>query len=91
MNVENIRIESPGAGEKTWSVVVDADDIKVENNNSTTKLFVNDKLQDVYFAIIGNQKLTGKLSNGKEIKVAIGNTFKLKCCIFVDNELVLED
>jgi len=86
MKVENINLKSGN-----WSVDVDGNTIRLENKLSTVKLFVNEKMQDVYFGMIGAPHLTGKLPNGKEIKAVIGGDLKMHCCIFVDNELVLED
>lgn len=55
-------------------------------------IFVNDKLQDISSEISFWLHLTGKLSDGKEIKaVFVSNFSKVYCYIFVDNELVLED
>ena len=86
MKVENVNLKSGN-----WSVDVDGNTIKLENKLSTVKLFVNDKVQDVYFGMIGAPHLTGKLPNGKEVKAVIGGDLKMHCCIFVDNEMVLED
>ena len=86
MKVENVNLQSGN-----WSVDVDGNNIRLENKLSTVKLFINDKIQDVYFGMIGAPHLTGKLSNGKEVKAVIGGDLKMHCCIFVDNELVLED
>ena len=86
MKVENVNLKSGN-----WSVDVDGNTIRLENKLSTVKLFVNDKVQDVYFGMIGAPHLTGKLPNGKEVKAGIGGDLKMHCCIFVDNELVLED
>ena len=86
MKVENVNLKSGN-----WSVDVDGNTIRLENKLSTVKLFVNDKVQDVYFGMIGAPHLTGKLPNGKEVKAVIGGDLKMHCCIFVDNELVLED
>jgi len=86
MKVENINLKSGN-----WSVDVDGNTIRLENKLSTVKLFVNEKMQDVYFGMIGAPHLTGKLPNGKEIKAVIGGDLKMHCCIFVDNEMVLED
>lgn len=90
MKVENVKIESSGIDKRNWSVEVDNNTIRVENTFSTVKLLVNDKVQDVYFGIVGAPHLTGKLPDGKEIKAVIGETLKLRCYIFVDHELVLE-
>lgn len=86
MKVENVNLKSGN-----WSIDVDGNTIRLENKLSTVKLFVNDKVQDVYFGMIGAPHLTGKLPNGKEVKAVIGGDLKMHCCIFVDNELVLED
>lgn len=86
MKVENVNLQSGN-----WSVDVDGNNIRLENKLSTVKLFINDKIQDVYFGMIGAPHLTGKLPNGKEVKAVIGGDLKMHCCIFVDNELVLED
>lgn len=86
MKIENVNLQSGN-----WSVDVDRNNIRLENKLSTVKLFVNDKMQDVYFGMIGAPHLTGKLPDGKEVKAVIGGDLKMHCCIFVDNELVLED
>lgn len=87
MQVENVNIESGN-----WSVEVNNNVIRVENKFSTLKLYVNEKLQDVYLGMVSFQpRLTGKLPNGEEVKVVVGGDFKIHCYIFVDNELVLED
>ena len=85
MKVENVNLKSGN-----WSVDVDGNKIRLENKLSTTKLFINDKMQDVYFGMIGAPHLTGKLPNGKDVKAVIGGDIKIHCCIFVDNEMVLE-
>ena len=88
MKIENKIIEK-----RLWQVTVDNNIIKVVNKPHSLELIINDKIQDVYlgtFLYQGNH-LTGKLNDGKEIKVSYGGDFKLRCCIFVDNELVLED
>ena len=74
-----------------WTVEYENDTIKVENKASTAKLFINDEVQDIYFGMIGSPRLTGKLSNGKDVKVVIGGDLKMHCAIFVDNKLILED
>jgi len=74
-----------------WTAEYENDTIKVENKASTVKLFVNDEVQDIYFGMIGSPRLTGKLSNGKDVKVVIGGDLKMHCAIFVDNKLILED
>lgn len=86
MQVENINKQ-----DCNWSVEVDGNSIKIENNSSITKLFVNEKLQDVLPGIATSARLNGKLPDGREIKVVFGGMFKVHCYIFVDNELVLED
>ena len=86
MKVENVNTQSGN-----WSVDVDNNTIKVENKLSTVKLLVNDKVQDIYFGMIGAPHLTGKLPDGKEVKAVIGGDLKMHYCIFVDHELVLED
>lgn len=86
MKVENVNLERGN-----WSVDVDGNTIRFENKKSTAKLFVNDKVQDVYFGMIGAPRLTGKLPDRKEVKGVMGGDIKMHCCIFVDNELVLED
>ena len=58
MKVENINMQSGSR-----SVDVDNDTIKVENKFITVKLFINDKIQDIYFGIIGASHLTGVLLN----------------------------
>ena len=86
MKVENVNTQNGN-----WSVDIDGVNIRLENKLTTSKLFVNDKLQDICFGMISAPHLTGKMPNGKEVKVAIGGDIKVHCCIFVDNELVLED
>jgi len=86
MKVENVNLKSGN-----WSVDVDENIIRLENKLNTVKLFINDKMQDVYFGMFGAPHLTGKLPNGKEVKAVIGGDLKMHCCIFVDNEMVLED
>lgn len=87
MKIENKRIEK-----KIISVDVDHQTIKIEENNSNIKLFVNDKLQDIYPVMtIDNARMYGRLSDGKKIKVVVGGNFKIHHYIFVDDELVLED
>ena len=86
MKVENINTQSGN-----WSVDVDNNTIKVENKLSTVKLLVNDKVQDIYFGMLGAPHLIGILPDGKEVKAVIGGDLKVHCCIFVDHELVLED
>lgn len=89
MKIENIKIEK-----NNWTVCVDGETIHIENTPNILKLKVDDKLQDIYLGgiSIDNIRLSGKLSNKKTIKVIIGSPgFKIRCYIFVDNELVLED
>lgn len=86
MKVENVDLQNGN-----WSVNVDGNTIRLENKLSTVKLFINDKIQDVYFGMIGAPRLTGKLPNGREVKAVMGGDLKMHCCIFVDNEMVLED
>ncbi len=74
-----------------WTVEYEQNVIKVKNENSSVKLYVNDEVQDVFFGMIGAPHLTGKLSNGKEVKAVVGGDFKIHCAIFVDNKLMLED
>ena len=74
-----------------WNVDYENNTIKVENKVSTAKLFINDEVQDIYFGMAGFPRLTGKLSNGKDVKVVIGGDLKMHCAIFVDNKLILED
>lgn len=86
-----MKVENINAQDANWSVDVDGNNIKIENSASITKLFVNDKLQDVLPALTTSARLNGKLPDGKEVKVVLGGMFKVHCYIFVDNELVLED
>lgn len=74
-----------------WTIDYENNTIKVENKSSTAKLFINDEVQDIYFGMVGSPRLTGKLNNGKDVKVVIGGDFKMHCAIFVDNKLILED
>ncbi|MBE6860635.1 MAG: hypothetical protein E7499_04995, partial [Ruminococcus sp.] len=71
-----------------WTVTVGNDVIRVED---AEKLYVNDKLQDVAYGITTCERLYGKLSDGKEVKVVIGAKgfgLKIHCTIFVDCECV---
>ena len=87
MKVENYRKEK----NKLWSVDVDGNNIKVENENFV-KLFVNDKLQDIIItSVLNDGRLRGKLPNGKEVKAILGGSIKMHCYIFVDSEAVVED
>lgn len=75
---------------KSWTVTVGEDVIKVSEEG----LFVNDKLQDIFYGITTCLKYHGKLPNGKEVKAVVGAEglgFKMHCCIFVDCECVLKD
>ncbi len=74
-----------------WEVNVDGNAIKVENGPGAVKLFVNEKLQDIYLIFVGCPHLYGRLSNGKKVKVSVGGDLKVHCYIFVEDELVLED
>ncbi len=74
-----------------WTVKYEQDVIKVKNETSSVKLYINDEVQDVFYGMIGAPHLTGKLSNGKEVKAVVGGDFKMHCAIFVDNKLILED
>ena len=87
MKIENKVIEKD-----IWSVEVNGNTIKLENKFKTAKLFVNDELQDIYLGVasFSNLRFTGKLPDGKEVKVIFGGDFNWHCYIFVDNELVLE-
>ncbi len=87
MKVDNVKIEK-----NNWSVKVDDDFIKVENTRSKLNLFVNGKLQDVFLGsfTFHNVRLSGKTAKNREIKVVCGGDFKMHCCIFVDNEVVLD-
>ncbi len=75
-----------------WTVEYGSDVIFVENKMSTVKLFVNEKVQDVFYGMVasGNVRLLGKTTDGKEIKVVLGGDLKLHCSIFVDCECLLE-
>lgn len=87
MKIENKKIEK-----KFVSVEVDHQTIKVEDNASNIKLFVNDKLQDIYpIVTVDNARMYGRLADGKKVKVVVGGNFKIHHYIFVDDELVLED
>lgn len=76
-----------------WQASYDLDSIRVENKASSLKLFVNDKLQDVFLGSLSYVPpiLMGKLPGGKEVRVKVGGDFKMHCYIFVDNECILED
>ena len=75
-----------------WTVDYEKDTIKVENEPSIAKLFINNEVQDIHYGMNSHGRLTGKLSNGKDVKVVIGiDMFKIRCAIFVDNKLILED
>lgn len=79
--------------EEKWTVEYGSDVIFVENKMSTVKLFVNEKVQDMFYGMIsaGNVRLFGKTTDGKEIKVVLGGDLKMHCAIFVDCECMLED
>ena len=85
MNVENINKEHA-----KWSVDVDGNNIRLENNATRMELYVNDKLQDLTPTLYIRDRLTGKLPDGKEIKVVISGIFRWHIHIFVDNELVFK-
>lgn len=92
--VKDMQVENINKQVAKWSLDVDGNNIRIENNANRMELFVNDKLQDVEPAAISiinvSARLNGKLPDGKEIKVVIGGVFKIHIYIFVDNELVLK-
>ena len=82
MKIENIK-----KGKGTWSVDVSGVNIKVKNSTAVAKLFIDGKLQDIFWGIFLSPHLFGKLPNGKEVKVVLGGVIKMHCDIFVDNKL----
>ena len=72
--------------------MVDEEVIEVWNYISRAELLINGKCQDVYgnAMLSGSAHITGRLSNGKIVKVALGlkGLMKTICWIFVDDELV---
>ena len=85
MKIENKKVQSD-----EWYVEVDDNKIKVENKMSGTKLYVNEKLQDALLGVaFSGVNFSGKLPDGRVVKVILGGFIKMHCCIFVDGELVL--
>ena len=77
---------------KTFEVTYNGSHIEVVNSwFGGEKLYVNGQLQDENLGLGLRGILNGELKNTddrKKIKVALGGTFKIKCKIFVDNELI---
>ena len=75
------------------SINVDENQVELKNYTRRIELLVNGKCQDIYGGIplIGTQRLTGKLTNGKEIKAILCSEMKLRCYVFIDNELVFNN
>ena len=77
---------------KTFQVMCNGNHIKVVNSwFGGEKLYVNGQLQDENLGLGLRGILNGELKNTEErknIKVALGGTFKINCRIFIDNELI---
>ena len=84
-------VENEEEFESYWEISDGENNIKVRPINNEIKLYINDKLQDVISNEVKCATLNGKLTNGKEVKVAITliNSHVIHCYIFVDNECVL--
>ena len=75
---------------KKWYAEYEGNKIRVENRWSTEKLYINEKLHDEGIGFSSRSKLIGKLSDGKIVKVCIGEGFwSVHCVIFVDDEMIL--
>ena len=78
---------------KKWKYQYGENRIEVINSLYGYELHVNGQLQDeasnmfTFSDII----LRGKVNNGEEIKATIGQTFGVKCTLFVDNKLLNEN
>ena len=73
-----------------WEVDDGGENIKVKPiGRDEIRLYINEKLQDVSSDELKSTKLYGKLSNGKDVKVAITVVgSRVNCYIFVDNKCI---
>ena len=69
-----------------WEYDYDGNKIVVKNGFDCCQLLVNGKVQDAHNGISLAATLTGKLPDGKDIKVSLGGFWTMKCSVFVDHE-----
>ena len=73
-----------------WYTEYEGNTIRIENRWSSERLFINDKLHDEGIGLSSRSKLLGKLPDGRLVKACIGSGFwRLKCVIFVEDEVIL--
>lgn len=72
---------------KVWLYKRGNDEIAVTNKLESTDLTVNNKVQDRKNGIMLTADLSGKTTDGKEIRASVGGVFTVECSLFVDNEL----
>ena len=88
MKAEIIKVEK-----NYWELKFENDIIKIENKTNELRLYVNDKLQDIFLGLgtSHNIRFYGKTTKNKSIKIVFGGDFKVHCFVFVDNELIYND
>ena len=75
---------------KGWETNYNGNKIVVENRMSSEKLFVNGELQDECIGLFAMRaRLFGHLESGEKIKVSIGQIWRYKCRVFINDKLIL--
>ena len=75
---------------KTWNTNYRGNEIRVENSTFSERLYINGKLHDEAGGGGSRSKLIGRLTDGKLVKVSLGGIFRIRCTIFVEDELVMD-
>lgn len=75
---------------KTWNVDYFGNNIHVENEVLTERLFINGRLQDETKGGGERAKLIGRLPDGRLVKVSLGGFLTIHCTIFVEDEKIMD-
>lgn len=75
---------------KRWKINYNGNEIVVENRAVRESLYVNGVLQDECIGLFAARaRLFGHLETGEKIKVSIGQIWRYKCRVFLNDELIL--
>lgn len=75
---------------KTWDAKYYGNNIHIENEVLTERLFINGKLHDETKGDGTRAKLIGRLPDGRLVKVSLGGFWTIHCTIFVEDEKIMD-
>ena len=75
---------------KTWNIDYYGNNIHIENEVLTERLFINGKLHDETRGGGERAKLIGRLPDGRLVKVSLGGFWAIHCTVFVEEEMIMD-